>query len=85
MPFHLLHLALCQSACYSVLVGRGDKKGPVVVWKPHSSCAQRDVLSLTTTQDFLLTGGRGEVRLGDIFYNSCKTNSAGESLGLGGN
>jgi len=46
----------------SVLVGRGDKKGPVVVWKPHSSCAQRDVLSLTTTQDFLLTGGRGEVR-----------------------
>ena len=52
-----------NSIRYSVLVGRGDKKGPVVVWKPHSSCAQRDVLSLTTTQDFLLTGGRGEVRL----------------------
>jgi len=46
----------------SVLVGRGEKKGPVVVWKPHSNSAQRDVHSLATTEGFLLTGGRGEVR-----------------------
>ena len=47
---------------FSVLVGRGEKKGPVVVWKPHSNSAQRDVHSLATTEGFLLTGGRGEVR-----------------------
>ena len=34
----------------------------MVVWKPHSNSAQRDVHSLATTEGFLLTGGRGKVR-----------------------